>query len=103
MARDFSSSQDDSRRSSRDGQRGGRGGKKPKRSSGGFRKRRPPASLRFDYKNVQDLIPFITEEGKIMPGRVSGLNANQQRQLTTAIKRARNIGFLSAVGRTSIH
>lgn len=84
---------------------GGRsdGRRKPKRSMGGFRKKRPPANLKFDYKNIYDLTPFLTEEGKIIPGRVSGLNAYQQRQLTTAVKRARNLGFISATGRDTIH
>lgn len=69
--------------------------KKPKRSA--FRKKRPPANLHFDYKNVHDLLPFLTEEGKLVPARVSGLSANQQRQLTLAVKRARNLAFLSPV------
>jgi small subunit ribosomal protein S18 len=49
---------------------------------------------KFDYKDVQVLKYFITERGKIVPRRVSGLSALQQRDLTTAIKRARNIALL---------
>lgn len=85
---------------------GGRGG--PKRKGGGgrrrtsFRKRRPSANLTFDYKNVHGMTPFLTEEGKIVPARVSGLSASQQRELTLAVKRARNIGFLSAINRYTI-
>lgn len=77
-----------------------RGGGRKKRIS--FKKKRPPADLRFDYKQVQDLLPFLTEEGKIIPARVSGLRASQQRELTTAVKRARNIGFLSSVRRLAV-
>ncbi|MCA9581636.1 MAG: 30S ribosomal protein S18 [Myxococcales bacterium] len=48
----------------------------------------------FDYKDPQQLRHFITDRGKIVPRRVSGLNAKQQRELTIAIKRARNIALL---------
>jgi len=37
---------------------------------------------------------FITDRGKIIPRRISGTCAKHQRELTTAIKRARNIAFL---------
>ena len=88
-------------RGGRSGGRGGRDGKKkPRRNS--FRKRRPPASLTFDYKKVMDLMPFMTEEGKIIPARVSGLRASQQRELTLAIKRARNLAFVSPTRRFSV-
>ncbi len=49
---------------------------------------------RFDYKDPQTLKYFITERGKIVPRRVSGLNARQQRDLALAVKRARNIALL---------
>lgn len=48
----------------------------------------------FDYKDVTTLRYFITERGKIVPRRVSGLTAKQQRALTLAIKRARAIALL---------
>lgn len=50
--------------------------------------------FRFDYKDPQTLRYFLTERGKIVPRRVSGLNARQQRDLALAIKRSRNIAFL---------
>ena len=50
--------------------------------------------FKFDYKDPQQLRYFITERGKIVPRRISGLTAKQQRQLTLAIKRARNIALL---------
>jgi len=71
--------------------------RKMKRSN--FRKKRPPADLTFDYKRVYDLLPFVTEEGKIIPGRVSGLRASQQRELTVAIRRARHLAFISPIRR----
>jgi small subunit ribosomal protein S18 len=49
---------------------------------------------RFDYKDPQTLNYFITERGKIVPQRVSGLSARQQRDLALAVKRARNIALL---------
>jgi small subunit ribosomal protein S18 len=50
--------------------------------------------FRFDYKDPQTLRHFITERGKVVPRRISGLTAKQQRQLTQAIKRARMIALL---------
>ena len=52
------------------------------------------SSLRMDYKEPDVLRAFITERGKIVPRRISGNCAKHQRQLTTAIKRARNIALL---------
>jgi len=48
----------------------------------------------FDYKDPQQLKYFITERGKIVPRRISGLDARQQRELTVAVKRARMIALL---------
>ncbi|WP_422446303.1 30S ribosomal protein S18 [Thermoanaerobacterium sp. DL9XJH110] len=48
----------------------------------------------IDYKEVNRLKKFITERGKILPRRITGNCAKHQRQLTTAIKRARNIALL---------
>ena len=47
------------------------------------------------YKDVELLKNYITERGRIIPRRITGNNAITQRKLTTAIKRARNIGLLS--------
>ena len=49
----------------------------------------------IDYKDVSTIRRFITERGKIIPSRVSGTCAPHQRQLTTAIKRARNIALIA--------
>ncbi|HBA26456.1 MAG TPA: 30S ribosomal protein S18 [Nitrospinae bacterium] len=48
----------------------------------------------IDYKDIKTLKTLVTERGKIMPSRVSGNCAKHQRQLTYAIKRARNIAIL---------
>ena len=48
----------------------------------------------IDYKEYNRLRKFITERGKILPRRITGNCARHQRQLTTAIKRARNIALL---------
>ena len=48
----------------------------------------------IDYKEVGKLRKFITERGKILPRRISGNCAKHQRQLTIAIKRARNVALL---------
>lgn len=50
-----------------------------------------------EYKDVKRLRNYITERGKIMPRRVSGNCAFHQRQLTVAVKRARNIALLPFV------
>lgn len=48
----------------------------------------------IDYKDVSKLKKYISERGKILPRRISGNCAKHQRQLTVAIKRARNIALL---------
>jgi small subunit ribosomal protein S18 len=51
-------------------------------------------TIRFDYKDVQLLKRFVTEHGKIVPRRISGASAMQQRELTLAVKRARVLALL---------
>ncbi len=48
----------------------------------------------IDYKDINKLRKFTTERGKILPRRISGNCAKHQRQLTTAIKRARCIALM---------
>jgi len=48
----------------------------------------------IDYKDIELLKRFITERGKIIPRRISGASAQDQRRLRTAIKRARNIALI---------
>jgi len=53
-----------------------------------------------DYKDVDLLKDFITDNAKIMPARITGTKARYQRQLTTAVKRAR---FLALLPYTDLH
>ncbi|HBA32974.1 MAG TPA: 30S ribosomal protein S18 [Gammaproteobacteria bacterium] len=48
----------------------------------------------IDYKDLDTLSAYITETGKIVPSRITGTKAKYQRQLATAIKRARYIALL---------
>ena len=52
------------------------------------------SSIKIDYKDVRLLRYYISEKGKIVPKRISGTCSSHQRELTTAIKRARNIALL---------
>jgi small subunit ribosomal protein S18 len=58
-------------------------------------------SLIIDYKSPQVLRYFITERGKLVPRRISGNCAKHQRQVTTAVKRARMLALMpfKAAGR----
>ncbi|MAD48771.1 MAG: 30S ribosomal protein S18 [Gammaproteobacteria bacterium] len=48
----------------------------------------------INYKNIDLLKRYITETGKIVPGRVSGVTSSQQRKITKAIKVARYMALL---------
>jgi small subunit ribosomal protein S18 len=48
----------------------------------------------IDYKDLNTLKQYITENGKIIPSRISGTKARYQRQLADAIKRARFLALL---------
>ncbi|HVJ60423.1 MAG TPA: 30S ribosomal protein S18 [Burkholderiaceae bacterium] len=48
----------------------------------------------IDYKDIDTLRDFLTEQGKIIPARLTGTKAHYQRQLDTAIKRARFLALL---------
>jgi small subunit ribosomal protein S18 len=52
-----------------------------------------------DYKDPSRLKRFLTERGKILPRRMTGLSALQQRQVSLAIKRARHLALLPYVNR----
>jgi small subunit ribosomal protein S18 len=73
------------------------------RSGGKFRKGGPikkrvcrfcADKLEIDYKNISLLRTFVTEKGKILSGRITGTCAKHQRELDTAIKRARMLALL---------
>ena len=48
----------------------------------------------IDYKDIETLKGYVTETGKIVPSRITGTKARYQRQLATAIKRARYVALL---------
>ena len=48
----------------------------------------------IDYKDLETLKAYISETGKIVPSRVTGTKARYQRQLATAVKRARYLALL---------
>ena len=48
----------------------------------------------LDYKDDRTLGRFITDHGKILPSRLSGTCARHQRQLSTAVKRARHLALI---------
>lgn len=52
------------------------------------------SAMKIDYKDTKTLNHFITERGKILPRRISGNCAKHQRDLTAAIKKARNIALM---------
>jgi small subunit ribosomal protein S18 len=57
----------------------------------------PLKGMTVDYKDVRMLKKFVSERGKIIPRRISGTTAKGQRQLASAIKRARYIALLPYV------
>lgn len=75
--------------------------KSGKKGGGFYRKKtcRFCADIEYllDYKDVKMMQSFVTEHGKIVPRRISGNCAGHQRQLTTAVKRARNLALIGYV------
>jgi len=57
---------------------------------------------KIDYKDIDLLKLFITEQGKILPRRATGVTVQQQRQIAKAIKRARALALLPFVAQNSI-
>ena len=55
----------------------------------------------IDYKDVELLKKYVTERGKILPRRITGLTSKQQRDLTKNIKRARLVALLPYVNKES--
>jgi small subunit ribosomal protein S18 len=70
-------------------------GDKPRR----YQRRRPRQMVPdyVDWKDVEYLRQFVPERGKIMPRRISGITAKDQRRIATAIKRARSMALLPFV------
>ena len=61
-------------------------------------KKKCPLSVKgapaVDYKNIKLLRKYITENGKIMPSRITSVSQKKQRELSISIKRARNLALL---------
>lgn len=52
---------------------------------------------KIDYKDVRTLSRYVSERGKIVPSRITAVSAKRQRELSKAIKRARNLALISYV------
>ena len=52
---------------------------------------------KIDYKDVKLLSRYISERGKIVPSRITAVSGKKQRELTTAIKRARFLALISYI------
>ena len=61
-------------------------------------KKKCPLSIKgapiVDYKNIKLLRKYVTENGKIMPSRITSVSQKKQRELSLLIKRARNLALL---------
>ena len=51
-------------------------------------------TIEIDYKDLETLKQYVSETGKIVPSRITGTKAKYQRQLATAVKRARYLSLL---------
>ena len=51
-------------------------------------------TVQIDYKDLETLKAYVSETGKIVPSRITGTKARYQRQLSTAIKRARYLALI---------
>ena len=75
----------------------------PRRRSANVAKRRPDPfagkdAVYIDYKDHKFLERFTNDQGKILPRRLTGLTAKNQRRVVEAVKRARFMAFLPFVG-----
>ena len=75
--------------------------KKPRAKKRIIRKKvckfKPDEIVTIDYKDINRLRYFVTDRGKIIPGRISGLGAKLQRHIVEQVKRARAIALLPFV------
>ena len=63
-----------------------------------YRKKSNPLKGKvIDYKDTKTLLHYLTERGKIVPSRISGVSQKDQRKLSQAIKRAHHLGLLPFV------
>ena len=61
-----------------------------------------PSSPKIDYKDTKLLSRYITEKGKIIPSRITGVSRKKQKELSKAIKRARFLSLMSYTNKTPI-
>ena len=68
------------------------------------KQKRSPINLnqKIDYKDIELLALFVTEQGKILPRRATGVTVQQQRKLAKAIKRARVLSLFPFVASNSV-
>jgi small subunit ribosomal protein S18 len=69
--------------------------KKPKVSPISF-------NQKIDYKDIDLLVLFVTDQGKILPRRATGVTVQQQRKISKAIKRARVLSLFPFVAKNSV-
>lgn len=100
----FNSDRNNSNGRYRDQQdRGGLGGRgRVRRNEPQRRKRNPLRDVDYiDYTNIKMLQRFINDQGKILPKRITGISAKQQRSVTKAIKFARHLALMPFVAEDS--
>ncbi len=61
-----------------------------------------PGSPKIDYKDTRLLSRYITEKGKIIPSRITGVSRKKQKELARAIKRARFLSLMSYTNKQSL-
>lgn len=61
-----------------------------------------PSSPKIDYKDTKLLSRYITEKGKIIPSRITGVSRKKQKELSKAIKRARFLSLMSYTNKAPI-
>ncbi|MFH1067334.1 MAG: 30S ribosomal protein S18 [bacterium] len=69
-------------------------GSRPRKQRYALRKRIDVNAESIDFRNTELLKKFVTEKGKILPRRITGMTAKLHRKLTLAVKRARNVLLL---------
>ena len=81
--------------------------RKDERSNSPFENKRKfcpfsqPNSPLIDYKDIKLLSRYITEKGKIIPSRITGVSTKKQKELSKAIKRARYLSLISYTNKSS--
>ena len=81
----------------------GKEGARPRKMAGSFHRKRKVCvfcsakAAPVDYKDVATLRKYISERGKLLPRRVTGTCALHQKDITTAVKRARQLALLPYV------